>query len=495
MGIHLIPDSWGSPLREDNFCHMPDGKLAPKGQGTCTGGPQAGTQFETAGFNFDSTEQMAETFRNRYQQNPTTGYMEYSDLGADEQKAAIAKALGKMIEGKPGFRALRDDLRANSIGDKHDEYDSFVEDKTQEIDDAYYEEGADEYKREREKYIEEQRDSFEAAKEAFDKALENAPEDPYGDTTDYPVLDPSWEHPGHGRTYTQAEIIAQWNEDGEEALFLKDPHRTQFDVAFDEDLATEGHEYFDKDDDGARDKWFEENWSSDNVDYSDIPSYESWLEDEYGVKDGGDDEGDNYIGDTDGERVASSLVSQWANSSGDEHVWSVALQKAVKAEFGIDGMTSHLGNDGGKFREHEEILRRFVRAMYDNTQEWLKKKGITEVTVLRGVKGQRYPGPVTPGMADVVLQPASSFSASFQTAASFAGHYHTSYLVAVHVPASQILGTARSGFGCLNEQEVVVLGGKHRAFVARTEDLTDFDRFKRAAQEAHRNGLLAYYRE
>src|SRR5512142_2075994 len=32
--MHLIPNSWGS-LREDNYCHMPDGKLAPKGQGKC----------------------------------------------------------------------------------------------------------------------------------------------------------------------------------------------------------------------------------------------------------------------------------------------------------------------------------------------------------------------------------------------------------------------------------------------------------------------------
>lgn len=58
--------------------------------------------------------------------------------------------------------------------------------------------------------------------------------------------------------------------------------------------------------------------------------------------------------------------------------------------------------------------------------------------------------------ANVKLQPASSFSAQYSTANTFAGGNGTVYLC--KIPASQVLGTYLTGFGCTGEHEVVVLG-------------------------------------
>jgi len=61
-------------------------------------------------------------------------------------------------------------------------------------------------------------------------------------------------------------------------------------------------------------------------------------------------------------------------------------------------------------------------------------------------------------LVDLKLQPASSFSARYSTARSFSGG-HSVYLV--KVPASMVLGTYRTGFGCTSEHEVVVLANKN----------------------------------
>lgn len=52
----LVPNSWGS-LREDNYCHLPDGRLAPKGQGVCSKGPQFSDDYPPA-----LAEQMARNY-------------------------------------------------------------------------------------------------------------------------------------------------------------------------------------------------------------------------------------------------------------------------------------------------------------------------------------------------------------------------------------------------------------------------------------------------
>lgn len=188
---------------------------------------------------------------------------------------------------------------------------------------------------------------------------------------------------------------------------------------------------------------------------------------------------------------SSQMVQQWAVTSGDAHILSVGLQRAAMEEFSLQATTTlahfegrmHRGGFGvseGDLLSASEAfydtngiaLRRFLRHMYDETQEELAIAGIKTVRAIRGVdstpralaaelqqtgaafeRGMHVEGPVD-------LQPMSSFAVDTTTAKKFGG-----MLIYVDVPASWIVGTCRTGFGCLNEFEWVILGGPMRATV------------------------------
>lgn len=69
------------------------------------------------------------------------------------------------------------------------------------------------------------------------------------------------------------------------------------------------------------------------------------------------------------------------------------------------------------------------------------------------------------------MSPLSSFSIDRATAEAFAGSarvmYH--YVITGTVPASRILATARTGFGCLNEEEMVILRSEGELMMQKVE--------------------------
>jgi hypothetical protein len=140
-----------------------------------------------------------------------------------------------------------------------------------------------------------------------------------------------------------------------------------------------------------------------------------------------------------------------------------------------------------------DMYRGFLRAQYDNTQEYLKSEGITDVQVYRGFKfdGAESPSTVLPEWVDnhygyvpnpnprtddevlkpagpetVPLRPLSAFSYSMRTARSFSGG--NGVIISGTVPASQVLSSAVTGMGCFGERELVLLGGSQRWSVMQT---------------------------
>jgi hypothetical protein len=105
--------------------------------------------------------------------------------------------------------------------------------------------------------------------------------------------------------------------------------------------------------------------------------------------------------------------------------------------------------------------------MHSATQGWLSDHGIKEVVVWRGMK---HSIGTSPAVLDTIkaadkplecgahLNPMNSWSASYDTAAGFAGA--GGFMLSAKVPASHIIGCCFTGAGCLNEQEFVVLGGE-----------------------------------
>jgi hypothetical protein len=194
----------------------------------------------------------------------------------------------------------------------------------------------------------------------------------------------------------------------------------------------------------------------------------------------------NDAPNADYRKIAATIVSTWAATSGDSNPLSITMQKAVHDEFNLKARIDHFGISmeqaydqaikqmvrhsggasldgdisslipGGKEKMYA-TMKVFARQMHNETQADLKAQGIKELHLYRGVKmsvGHRYSGTIG-AFRNTELQPASSFSSSFYTAAAFG-----STTMMVKVPASRVLGTWRTGFGCQNEEEVVLLGGR-----------------------------------
>jgi hypothetical protein len=172
--------------------------------------------------------------------------------------------------------------------------------------------------------------------------------------------------------------------------------------------------------------------------------------------------------------LTRNLIHQWAITSADEHLISLALQRAAVREFGLKRATvQHLTGPAMGFADdflaaHEAALRGFLRAQYELTQRELAKAGFDHVTLWRGMTEQR--GSVSMGdwirsvakkssddlkrwTWDVRLQPISSFSSSPGTAENFG-----STMMLVRVPRSRVMSFHQTGFGCLSESEFTILG-------------------------------------
>jgi hypothetical protein len=195
--------------------------------------------------------------------------------------------------------------------------------------------------------------------------------------------------------------------------------------------------------------------------------------------------------------MAAYLLHTWAMSSHDSVPMSIAIQETIKKKFNLDAYDrGHPGNSYRTSRDIKErtdqilekygdILRAYVDATYKETQFRLKEAGVKALTVYRGMV-EDPEGGIDASMKRVIenrevhLQPASSFATEYSEAAGFAsGSSATlSHVMAITVPVERIFSTAVTGLGCLEESEVVVLGGKYQARVATWTRYNEFGKGK-----------------
>ena len=172
--------------------------------------------------------------------------------------------------------------------------------------------------------------------------------------------------------------------------------------------------------------------------------------------------------------LSAGMADTWAATSGDSNPTAVGIQYAIKDEFGVaKPYTRHLKPEYNKAGFDEKVakvrknkaVRAVLRAQYEATQEWFHMQGIKKLTVVRGYSSSAK---ITAGgEQNVSMQPASSFSMSKGIAEKFAqegGPAKARHLTAT-VDVSRVLSTARTGFGCLHEQELTILGGVIRGRV------------------------------
>lgn len=201
------------------------------------------------------------------------------------------------------------------------------------------------------------------------------------------------------------------------------------------------------------------------------------------------------------QTLESRLVGNWASSSGDGDHVAVAMQVAAKDAFAMDdkhvattalsALKSH-GESGVYEQAAKQLtgsegnaglvragMQEYIHGMYRTTQDYLAEKGITDVYVARGMK---HMSDAVPKLGGVKLQPISSFSTSYSTASSpvFKGSGNV-YLA--KVPASQVLSTYLTGFGCTSEYEVTVLS--HSSMIAARGTFPGAHSVKDASRQAY----------
>ena len=193
------------------------------------------------------------------------------------------------------------------------------------------------------------------------------------------------------------------------------------------------------------------------------------------------------------EKAASALIGQWAYTSADHDNESLSMQMAASEEFGLElnNLKERLTDPESKYyvagaqdshKQHGDMHREFLRSQYEDTQNEFRKRGLgpdDPVTLYRGMKvPQATPSRASKvdlgfgvnagddegaiGEHEIKMQPMSSWSSSASVASGFAeskmGYKMSSVVFAANIPTKDILSTSRTGFGCLAESEVVVLG-------------------------------------
>lgn len=163
------------------------------------------------------------------------------------------------------------------------------------------------------------------------------------------------------------------------------------------------------------------------------------------------------------EEAVSNLVRQWAFTSNDSEPSALAMQQAAVEEFGIKGHAewteasdSIMGRAQENFGEHGEVYKDFLRTQYDATQAEFAKQGIGPNDTFLLYRGVNYSLPDEGEKFDAQLRPMSSFSTDPGVARAFSQYGD---FFATEVKASDILSMPATGNGCLNEREMVVLGG------------------------------------
>jgi len=217
--------------------------------------------------------------------------------------------------------------------------------------------------------------------------------------------------------------------------------------------------------------------------------------------------------------ICNEFIRQWAVTSNDNDYRSLSIQERAAEVFGVelsDWQVERLNdvlawreteierlNDSGKpliggviritetrrgemrqgvpYSSHDEAIDSLLTAMRNMTQEELKAAGIERVVIYRGVKFDSDPQEMelisgTQGQnVGYTGNAIESWTTQEGTGERFAGSHGGGYVGAVYrmeIPVERVVGTARTGFGCLDEWEWVIIGGEGDV----VETLTIFDK-------------------
>lgn len=174
--------------------------------------------------------------------------------------------------------------------------------------------------------------------------------------------------------------------------------------------------------------------------------------------------------------VTRSMVSTWANTSADSDIDALKMQESAAKILGREPSDYVKKKLAGKYMGTPDYTdderERFLRAMYEHTQDQFAKAGLKPTDTVRVYRGvtdiPELQGAKHGDEVNITQNPMTSWSLSRNLARGFSsGSLQSgSGILTMDVPVSAIMGSCRSGFGCLSEAEVVIGDvGKHRAII------------------------------
>jgi hypothetical protein len=177
-----------------------------------------------------------------------------------------------------------------------------------------------------------------------------------------------------------------------------------------------------------------------------------------------DDTGKAPLGshELEAKTAAACLIDKWSDTSGDHDGLALRIQDRAEKVFGLTETWKDKRGSAGAYivEQHENrVIDSFLKATYQHTQDTLKKADVEELQLHRGYV---YDDKPRSGSIEASLQSLSSFSRDRNVAVSFTDSNVGEHgaVISARVPRERIFSTALTGPGCLNEDEVIVLGGK-----------------------------------
>lgn len=185
------------------------------------------------------------------------------------------------------------------------------------------------------------------------------------------------------------------------------------------------------------------------------------------------------------QRIMKEIVRSWAESS-NKTITSMLVQQVAGEMFGVEEQAKikdvlgaggagtlyqilqEMGDKGEQFNlspQQKRALQAILKGMHESTQEYFRSKGITHITIYRGVKLPKdavskdvIDGEIVDQM--IMSRPLSSWATTAREAQNFAspGKDNIGVVMAAVVPVEDVLSIPLTGFGCLSEDEVVLIG-------------------------------------
>jgi uncharacterized protein YjbI with pentapeptide repeats/DNA polymerase III epsilon subunit-like protein len=216
------------------------------------------------------------------------------------------------------------------------------------------------------------------------------------------------------------------------------------------------------------------------------------------------------------ESLISDLIHTWAISANNANPVALAVQHEIRKMFGLteavgwstwplkallpeerEEMSAHEFDGAPELTDAQSaMIRPILQNIYDATQLYYKTKGVTHVPIYRGFSQNNIdltPGVISP--IETTMRPLSSWSTSSGVALGFSnsggevGGPLEPTLLKAFVPVEDIFSHPLSGFGCLSEDEVVVIGKPVKAFAILAYDSEEATRARNRLKNASMSAI------